>query len=53
MKTDGTLWAWGYNISGQLGDGTVVNESSPIQVGALTTWSSVAAGHSHTVAIIK
>ena len=32
----GTLWAWGSNSQGQLGDGTTVNKSSPVQVGALT-----------------
>ena len=44
IKTDGTLWAWGYNYYGQLGDGTNVSKSSPVQVGTLTTWSSVSTG---------
>ncbi len=44
-KTDGTLWAWGYNAAyGQLGDGTMTNRSSPVQIGALTAWSVVSAG---------
>jgi alpha-tubulin suppressor-like RCC1 family protein len=54
IKTDGTLWAWGGNSDGQLGDGTsstANNKSSPIQIGALTTWSQVAAGSNHTTAI--
>jgi alpha-tubulin suppressor-like RCC1 family protein len=51
IKTDGTLWAWGRNNSGQLGDNTTVNKSSPIQVGALTDWAQVSAGSQHTVAI--
>jgi hypothetical protein len=41
-KTDGTLWAWGVNASGQLGLGDVVKRSSPVQVGALTTWDKIA-----------
>ena len=41
IKTDGTLWSWGYNIFGQLGLGNETNQSSPVQIGALTTWSSV------------
>ena len=45
------LYAWGSNGSGRLGDGTVDNRSSPVQVGALTTWFQVAAGESHTAAI--
>tara|TARA_R110002110_G_scaffold72935_1_gene193855 strand:- start:971 stop:2152 length:1182 start_codon:yes stop_codon:yes gene_type:complete len=38
VKTDGTLWAWGNNAKGQLGQGNVVNYSSPVQVGSLTDW---------------
>src|SRR4051812_47113653 len=37
------LWSWGDNSDGQLGLGNIVNRSSPVQVGALTTWQSVAA----------
>ena len=47
----GGLWTWGNNENGELGDGTVVNKSSPIQVGSLTNWSNIAAGHYHTTAI--
>ena len=43
IKTDGTLWTWGQNNYGQLGSGTTVNRSSPVQVGALTNWSKFAA----------
>jgi alpha-tubulin suppressor-like RCC1 family protein len=39
VKTNGTLWSWGYNNSGQLGLGNTTNYSSPKQVGALTSWS--------------
>jgi alpha-tubulin suppressor-like RCC1 family protein len=38
VKTDGTLWTWGYNAPGTLGLGNTTNYSSPKQVGALTTW---------------
>ena len=44
IKSDGTLWAWGKNNYGQLGQGNTTNYSSPVQVGALTTWSKVANG---------
>lgn len=44
VKTDGTLWAWGKNPNGQLGDGTVITKSSPIQVGSLTNWSEPVMG---------
>ena len=49
LKGDGTLWAWGYNYYGQLGDGTATNKSSPLQVGTATNWQAVAAGYSHTL----
>ena len=41
VKTDGTLWAWGNNAQGQLGQNNITDRSSPVQVGALTTWSYV------------
>lgn len=47
IKTDGTLWMWGLNSNGQLGDGTTVNKSSPITVaGGGNTWKQVSAGAS-------
>ena len=52
VKTDGTLWTWGRNGVGQLADGTVASRSSPVQVGAETTWTQVAAGGDHTTAIL-
>ena len=42
IKLDGTLWTWGRNHNGQLGHDNIVYRSSPVQVGALTTWSKVA-----------
>jgi alpha-tubulin suppressor-like RCC1 family protein len=52
IKTDGTLWSWGDNASGQLGSGTIIPRSSPVQVGSLTNWSKVAA-HGNTVTALK
>jgi len=52
IKTDGTLWTWGYNKYGQLGDNTSVNKSSPVTtVAGGTNWKQVAGGYRHTVAI--
>src|SRR5439155_1562430 len=51
LKTDGTLWAWGHNGFGELGDGTPLSRSSPVQVGSTTDWMVVCAGASHTVAL--
>ena len=41
IKTDGTLWAWGYNSIGQLGLNDRVHRSSPTQIGTLTNWNLV------------
>jgi hypothetical protein len=57
VKTDGTLWAMGWNASGQLGDGTTADRSTPVQVAASGTTSeqlaagvtSVAAGGYHSL----
>jgi hypothetical protein len=51
IKKDGTLWAWGANESGQLGNGNTTYYSSPIQVGSLTTWRQVAGGGAFSVGI--
>jgi alpha-tubulin suppressor-like RCC1 family protein len=51
IKTDGTLWSWGYANVGQLGQNNTTNRSSPVQVGALTNWSSVSAGEQLCTAI--
>ena len=53
IKTDGTLWSWGYNVYGQLGDNTITNKSSPVQtISAGTNWKQVACGYAvHTLAV--
>jgi len=33
LKEDGTLWAWGANFYGQLGDGTTIDKYTPVQIG--------------------
>ena len=50
LKNDGTLWAWGENFYGQLGDGTTVHRNTPVQVGSLTGVTSMAVGFQHSLA---
>ena len=44
VKSDGTVWAWGYNSEGQLGDGTTTQRDTAVQVSGLTGVDAVAAG---------
>lgn len=44
LRTDGTLWAWGLNTSGQLGDNSTTLRSAPVQITTSTLWTSIAAG---------
>ena len=51
IKTDGSLWAWGYNFSGQLGDSTTVTKENPVRIGNSNDWKFVVAGSSHALAL--
>ena len=52
LKSDGTVWAWGFNEHGQLGDGSTLTRKVPVQVVGLNGVASVVgggAGHSTAV----
>ncbi len=52
IKTDGTLWTWGVNGNGVLGDGTVIARSSPgTTSGGGTTWCAVCNQNGHATAL--
>jgi alpha-tubulin suppressor-like RCC1 family protein len=53
LRTNGTAWAWGYNnYRGQVGDGTIVNRSSPVSViGGFTDWCQISAGYNHSMGL--
>ena len=52
VRLDGTAWTWGVNSSGQLGDNTGVDKSSPVSVvGGYTDWTQVSAGGYHSLGV--
>ena len=51
LGKDGTLWSWGDNSAGELGDNTYISRSSPVQVGKENRWIAVAAGDLFSAAI--
>ncbi|HZD60824.1 MAG TPA: RCC1 repeat-containing protein, partial [Anaerolineae bacterium] len=52
LKSDGTVWAWGGNWYGQLGDGTTtMYKTTPVQVSGLSGVVAIAAGGEHSLAL--
>src|SRR5688572_10141371 len=48
LKSDGTVWAWGLNDVGQLGDATTTNRAAPTQVRSISSIVGIAAGKEFT-----
>ena len=51
LKNDGTVWGWGWNQNGELGDGTETDRQLPVQTSGLTDVKAVAAGAYHSLAL--
>jgi alpha-tubulin suppressor-like RCC1 family protein len=51
LKSDGTLWAWGGNFTGQLGDGTYTNTVVPVQVSGLISVTKLGGRGYHNLAV--
>ena len=51
LKSDGSVWAWGNNVSGQLGNATNVNSNVPVLVPNLNA-TAITAGVTHSGAIL-
>lgn len=51
LKGDGTVWAWGTNFDGQLGDGTYTDRSTPVQTQLLSGVTAIGTGGTHSYAV--
>lgn len=51
LKSDGTVWAWGWNCFYVLGIGTAPSQSTPVQIPTLTNMIAIAAQSDHSVAL--
>jgi alpha-tubulin suppressor-like RCC1 family protein len=51
LKDDGSVWSWGFNNYGQLGDGTTTDKNIPVQVSDLSHVTMVTAGRDHSLAL--
>lgn len=51
IKSDGTVWVWGKNYSGQTGDGTTITKAAPSQASTLNGFISISSGVDHSVGL--
>jgi alpha-tubulin suppressor-like RCC1 family protein len=51
IKTTGTLWSWGLNNLGQLGQNNLIDLNLPTQLGTANNWLKIDAGNQHSLAI--
>jgi alpha-tubulin suppressor-like RCC1 family protein len=51
LKSDGTVWSWGYNAFGQLGDGTNTDRFTPVQVTGLGSIVALGGRGYHSLAL--
>jgi alpha-tubulin suppressor-like RCC1 family protein len=51
LRSDHTVWAWGQNGVGEIGDGTTINPTNPVQVASLSNIVAVSGGDWHSSAL--
>jgi hypothetical protein len=51
ITNDGKVWTWGFNLYGQLGNGTNTDSNVPVQVSGLNDITAVAGGYAHSLAL--
>jgi hypothetical protein len=49
IRSDGTLWSWGFNSSGELGQNNTIHRSSPVQIAG--SWKAISAARGTSLAI--
>ena len=52
LKSNGTVWAWGNNVDGELGNGTTTNSNVPIAVAGLNAIAVSAGGNTSAVLLM-
>jgi alpha-tubulin suppressor-like RCC1 family protein len=53
LKSDGSVWAWGLNDVGELGNGTTTNSLVPVQVNLAGVVVAISAGEAHSLALLN
>jgi alpha-tubulin suppressor-like RCC1 family protein len=52
VRTGGSAWAWGSNLQGRLGDGSLSQRASPVSVvGGFTDWCQISGGYAHSLGV--
>jgi RHS repeat-associated protein len=51
LKSDGTVWAWGYNSNGQVGNNATTDVLVPVQVQGLSGAVGISGGYTHSMAV--
>ncbi len=51
-KANGSVYAWGANLYGELGDGTTAQRNSPVMVLGLSNVIQISAGYEHSLALL-
>ncbi|WP_350356639.1 T9SS type A sorting domain-containing protein [Hymenobacter canadensis] len=51
LRSDSTLWGWGRNTEGQLGDNTAISRTVPVQEFTRSHWASASGGFFHSLAV--
>jgi hypothetical protein len=51
IKSDGTLWAWGYNGDFECGDNSTIDHSTPVEISSDTDWAVISSGNVFSLAL--